>query len=594
MQSESSPKSTLEGANALIAHLRNHPEDALRSPSELAARFSLPDTFVENVLRGARPPDRTQRQTFRFSFRFVQRAIQSIVAAFDRVTARPVAFVVVTTLIAIGLFFVVRFSMPLMPLAGDETRGIAIGATVVALFLSTATLQLLCYFHRGMSRYAIQGALAVWMIMSSTMVIANYFDNVGEDGLERLLAALVLVVVTFIMCGLYACAGCLASVLGGYLRVKRRELQQERMSRQELLERYFELQARLKEEQGSASQEPSWFEALKFVHALRRNTIAYAVAISIVVGLLSVAIAHFGRIGPDLSGQSATPMQIFMLLGQGLLGLLSFAMHIAYGFFVERVPRAIALGLSTSLAGWLVNFVPVGPFGPTYATQQSTLTTTAVVSFVMVALCVIGALGAQVQQRARQDQNLRANDPASILAEMLRIQWQLSVEDTTVCIMVVDAAKSSEMKATADPLAVEYSFREYQQWLEEIGSEYRGRVHSTAGDGAVIAFSNCLDAYLASRRIQTDVDRFNREDNRLPLPFRLRIGLHVDEVAGELSQVQFAEVIDVAAHVEARSLVGGIAASEDVVNQLLQEDFTSSDEIVDGHRVYHAIHPRDG
>jgi class 3 adenylate cyclase len=160
--------------------------------------------------------------------------------------------------------------------------------------------------------------------------------------------------------------------------------------------------------------------------------------------------------------------------------------------------------------------------------------------------------------------------------------------------MVVDAARSAEMKSHADSLAIEYSFREYQEWIAQISGSLRGRVHSTAGDGAIVSFPSAPDAFLAARRLQTDLERFNREVNRLPSPFRLRIGLHVGEVAGDLGKVEFAEVIDVAAHVQGASPVGGIAATEEAVAGLAREEFVPLADQVDGHRVYLAMNPTEG
>ncbi len=177
---------------------------------------------------------------------------------------------------------------------------------------------------------------------------------------------------------------------------------------------------------------------------------------------------------------------------------------------------------------------------------------------------------------------------------MLRIQWRLAGQTKNVCVMVVDAARSAEMKAHADALAIEYSFREYQEWIAGISKSLRGRVHSTAGDGAVVSFPNAADALLAAQRLQTDVDRFNREVNRLPSPFRLRIGLHADEVAGDLRKVEFAEVIDVAAHVQGASPVGGIAATEEAIEGLARSEFVPLANEVDGHRVYLALNPTEG
>jgi class 3 adenylate cyclase len=212
---------------------------------------------------------------------------------------------------------------------------------------------------------------------------------------------------------------------------------------------------------------------------------------------------------------------------------------------------------------------------------------------IKVGVSCAGYLGAVVQSRAIKETNLQRNDQATLLAEMVRIQWKLSNEVATMCVMVVDAAKSSEMKADADPLAVEYVFREYQEWIEAISVQRGGRVHSTAGDGAVVAFNSSGLALSAARKIQTDVFQFNKDVNRLSQPFRLRIGLHSGEIAGDIHQVQFTEVIDIAAHIESVCPVGGIAVTDEVAQSLPEEPFIALNNVVDGHKVLLVANPTE-
>ena len=115
-----------------------------------------------------------------------------------------------------------------------------------------------------------------------------------------------------------------------------------------------------------------------------------------------------------------------------------------------------------------------------------------------------------------------------------------------------------------------------------------------AGDGAVVAFPDSPRAMGAARRLQTDVGRFNATLNRLPKPFRLRLGLHAGRVAGHLDDVQFTEVIDIAAHVESIAPVGGIAATAAVVTALGEEGFLPLAREVDGQAVSIALVPTEG
>jgi class 3 adenylate cyclase len=147
------------------------------------------------------------------------------------------------------------------------------------------------------------------------------------------------------------------------------------------------------------------------------------------------------------------------------------------------------------------------------------------------------------------------------------------------------------MKAAADPLKVEYSFREYQKLIDRITQEHRGHVHNTMGDGAVSAFNTCADAFTAARQLQTEIASFNMNVNRLETPFRLRIGLHQGVIAGELDKIEFTEVIDIAAHVQGAAPIGGIAATETVMPSLSEHQFAQLQGTIDGCRVFIAMNP---
>jgi class 3 adenylate cyclase len=266
-----------------------------------------------------------------------------------------------------------------------------------------------------------------------------------------------------------------------------------------------------------------------------------------------------------------------------LVSITEFFFFVLQGYLSRAAWRAVVGGLCVAGGSLLTRLMPIpgldmrdlnGPFNEALGILLN------------IGISCAGYLGAVVQNRAIKESNLQRNDQATLLAEMVRLQWKLSNEAAAVCVMVIDAAKSSEMKASANPLAVEYTFRQYQEWIEQISSERGGKVHSTAGDGAVVAFTTCGLALSAARKLQTDVFRFNKDLNRLQHPFRLRIGLHTGEIIGDIDEVQFTEVIDIAAHIEPACPVGGIAATDDVVQKLPDEQFIDLSIVVDGHAVY--------
>src|SRR5690606_547747 len=178
--------------------------------------------------------------------------------------------------------------------------------------------------------------------------------------------------------------------------------------------------------------------------------------------------------------------------------------------------------------------------------------------------------------------------------ELVKLQWRLNPKTQATCVLVVDVARSTAMKANADPLKIEWSFREYQLLIEGWVNRNNGEVLSTAGDGAVATFATCNEAMLCAKQIQTEMPRFNARVNRLDDPFRLRIGLHTGETSAQMADVQYNELIDIAAQVESHSPVGDIAVTERVARFLPNAAFAALKEEVAGQPVSIVLNPTTG
>jgi class 3 adenylate cyclase len=592
MQADFNQEVSPQAAAALIAHLRQHPENARRSAKDLARDFGLSEAFVGSVLDGLRPPESepaNARRT-RISFSFLFRAWVSFVQLFDRMTARPNTFIVATT----ALCLVVSVGATLLP-GADKLQVSGIGITlddaiVGVAILATFALHMACYFHRRMARYALYGAVFVWVVSALLAMVGIWLAAGGQEESNRFMAVMGAGIGMFFVSLIYAGAGSLMAVGGGWLSMKLREREQDQMSRQELLERYFELQSRLNTGGATTTERMPWSD---FAAVLRFQRHPFSWSFALGAMLSATQVLLIGSLGVNVSEslQELTLLGAMSLVFGVAISVANFLAYVAVGFFAGQVPRALVCSLLYSLGAALPMLIPIGDYGPAYLFSTRRMIGLPLMSVFYAVVSCIAAVGAIVQNRALREKSLQCNDPASIVAEMLRIQWRLADHVSNVCVMVVDAAKSSLMKAEADPLAVEYSFREYQDWLETIGRQFGGRVHSTAGDGAVISFETCEDALEAARRIQKDLPRFNSEENRLKSPFRLRIGLHVGQIAGDIDEVQFTEVIDIAAHVQDVAPISGIAITDDVAASLPQTQSIPLAVEVDGHKVFLVMQP---
>jgi class 3 adenylate cyclase len=324
------------------------------------------------------------------------------------------------------------------------------------------------------------------------------------------------------------------------------------------------------------------------------NRSPYLVAgvyIAICTFLAMVSQSMSGITRGSVPANSGGLVQALTLFIQLLVLTLSTLGYVGFGLFSKSIWRAALVSVAASAISVLISWIPVGEFGFRNWMAQKELGSTITVSAVFALVSVTAAVGADLQRKASRQRKLQRNDPATVLAEMVRIQLRLAQHGGSICVLVVDAAKSAAMKANADPLTVEYSFREYQEWIEAICHRFQGRVHSTAGDGAVVAFPNCPLAFDAARALQSELARFNSEVNRLAQPFRLRIGMHMGQIVGNLDEVEFTEVIDIAAHVQSAAPIAGIAVTDDVAACMMEESFIPLADEIDGHRVLLAMNP---
>ena len=172
-----------------------------------------------------------------------------------------------------------------------------------------------------------------------------------------------------------------------------------------------------------------------------------------------------------------------------------------------------------------------------------------------------------------------------LLHQLVSIQEQLKSTEQTVTFMSVDIVGSTKMKEGADALGVEYTFGEYHQFVAMVTTRYQGKVHSTAGDGITAAFDSPQHAFAAARNIQAGLIELNTHRNRIGKPLKLRIGIHSGKVmapdATDITTVNFAHVIDVAAHAQKVCPVGAVAITESAIVGLPGGSRMMSDQKLD-------------
>ncbi|MBS1723366.1 MAG: adenylate/guanylate cyclase domain-containing protein [Armatimonadetes bacterium] len=186
----------------------------------------------------------------------------------------------------------------------------------------------------------------------------------------------------------------------------------------------------------------------------------------------------------------------------------------------------------------------------------------------------VGALANRVFALNRGKLGMRdpGQERQALLQQLQDIQEKLKSDERFVTFLSVDIVGSTRIKTESDPLTVEFTFTEYHKFVESVVERFGGKVHSTAGDGVTCVFESPQMGYAAGRALLSGLFEFNSYRNRLAKPIELRAGVHTGSahVAGQsLTNVNFAQVIDVAAHMQKSGEPGTLIVSETTANYVV-------------------------
>jgi len=563
----------------LAAYFRQHPAALDEAPESIAQATGASVATVRALLAEREPVD---RQRVKSSVHSLIDAARDVVHAFDRLLKYPMLFIGIT--FALTLLAWQVLPSPRASAANGSLMFTIEQAAQVAVFGMMLLLHMAAYFRIGMVRYAIMGGglvAATSFALLSVQILTS--DRIAARiGLPAILALLALGMI--VLGALYAGLGIGASLLGAYRRLRREELAKRKRTRQELLQRLFEVEEALAQSENETPDQPRLIDLFRGIAGrVWWYALGGGVFWSLILGVLTLAFPGMLDQGSARSGSIYTPF-IAITVSAG-----SMATQIFLAYLTGRPSRAVLASWLYTTGGLVVNLLPIGAFGTRYIVENQA---NIIASYILATLTgLFAGLGAMVEERAYLARRRGQNAPEMLLTEMIELRRLLNRGEQHRCVMVVDAARSSVMKAKSDPLVAEWSFRAYQEFLTGEVTKHGGRIHSTAGDGAIAVFEDAENAFSCARSIQTNISEFNQSVNRLKDPFRLRIGLHCGVVSGELEEVQFAAVIDIAAHIEAASQVGGIAVTAAVAEQLPNHRFAEISDTVDEQRVLLALNP---
>jgi class 3 adenylate cyclase len=547
-------------------YMGQFPEARSRPAVELAREFDLSEGLVQETLdylgeieRKAPPKPRTRLFSPRQAALWLVRLLEQ----------RPLATTAVTSLVFFSMYRYYRTYSA----GGTDTLAMLLLLTALVAIVSVN-------FVRGQLRYALYTSAAA---VGAGLVAVTLLNVIFGDGsaiawatfTNNLFHALRS---TLVFVGFFS----LAAVLGAFYRHTRQAAAENSLDRLDLLKRTLHLRERLTMPSDKTNRDLRYRSLVRFV---RNHWKLFAIGVGAFLFVVRILV------GVTIGYPESVPTTM-QICGYLLSMLLVLAAYPVVGFAAGNPRSGVLAGLLT-FATLVLGREFLTPEALAYSARAS------VDSFpwagyafpLAMLMSWVGGAGAKVHDQADKTRMIEESDQAAVVAEIARLSGLLGMARAEVTCMMVDVVQSTRLKREANPLAVEISFREYTNFVRREVARHGGAVQSVAGDGIVAEFSSPVGAFAAARQIQTSIGEFNNSLNTLPLPFRLRIGLHSGSVHGGLERVSFTEVIDVAAHIEKKAPPGGIVVTESVKNELEDQEFVEIAETVDGHRVFFAQYP---
>ena len=178
--------------------------------------------------------------------------------------------------------------------------------------------------------------------------------------------------------------------------------------------------------------------------------------------------------------------------------------------------------------------------------------------------------------------------------ELLRIfaetKRKLSGMGRELAFLSIDIVDSTKMKIGEDQETIEYDFKQYKTFVDDILKANGVIKVAWTPDGIMACFSNIDTAVKTGKDVIRGLRQFNRDVKLMKSEFRVRCGVNSgyvymdDEVP--LEDVSD-RVIDIAGHMQKHAEPMTVSVAKTVVEPLTdREGFQETPKIVDGYQVY--------
>ena len=549
--------------------LRDNPDAAAEDPSHLSARFGLPEEIIKESLKLA------QNNITKNSIKVPSALIAKVVNGWNYIKAICSRHALISSSFLAVLFLLVTV------ITDTWQRSPGNALMVFGICFSIVFLMLI-NFWRGQARYSLVTSFIFISVFYVLRKIIESFPFIQKHMTpDWVVLPIVILALTFVLSVLV-----LFVSLAGALWNLRLEAQAEvKQNRLQLLQRIFDIQDKL---ETTPLQETKKSLHWKWLSFLRKNWLFVSLICGFLLGLVILIQAlTVGFIDP------LQPPELKVIAFSIFHLILLIVLFMSVGFVAGNWHVGLLSGLILFGFQFWPYVLPIKDLSfNSLFTKEFASEAFWTQFFLLLFLSMLAGIGGKVEEEAQRKKRLQKSEHAALLAELIRLQGRLSGGVSDVCAVVVDCVKSTEIKRNSDALSVEISFREFHEYINNVALKYGGVIRSTAGDSAIVEFLDVQSAFHASQALQKGMADFNAKYNRLSQPFQIRIGIHCGKVNGNLVEVQFSRVIDIAAHIEKIAPSGGIVVTDSVHEMLPDEKFIALEDPVDGHKVFLAVEPQ--
>jgi pSer/pThr/pTyr-binding forkhead associated (FHA) protein len=186
----------------------------------------------------------------------------------------------------------------------------------------------------------------------------------------------------------------------------------------------------------------------------------------------------------------------------------------------------------------------------------------------------VGSIATEPQLSQRlQDEPLQGLTLAELLEQHMRSEEEIRRQFMRRgSFLDVDMAGSRAVKEGARPTYVALTFERWRAFIERGIRAGSGKPLNSNGDEVMSYFESPACAVTTGIQLLTELETFNREENVLSKPIRMRIGIHTGESTIDFATgVAYSAALDLAGHLQKEAETDGLLISQETYDALKEE-----------------------